>query len=85
MVLWREVSKVRALEARPQVLGPSLLALGLEYGVSKSEAKWLGLLTRGLGDEPEALFVRRQSKPPHKRQVFGQGLKFSKLCTCHGL
>jgi len=55
MVLWREVSKVRALEARPQVLGPGLLAPGLEYGVSKSEAKWLGLLTRGLGDEPEAL------------------------------
>ena len=72
MVLWREVSKVRALEARPQVLGPSLLALGLEYGVSKSEAKWLGLLTRGLGDEPRGLFGRRQSKPKHKRQEFGQ-------------
>jgi len=72
MVLWREVSKVRALEARPQVLGPGLLAPGLEYGVSKSEAKWLGLLTRGLGDEPGDLFARRQSMPTYKRQGFGQ-------------
>jgi hypothetical protein len=72
MVLWREVSQVRALEAGPQVLGSAWLAPGLEYGVSKSEAKWLDLQTRGLGDEPEALFVRRRSKPPHKRQGFGQ-------------
>jgi len=72
MVLWREVSQVRALEARSQVLGSGWLAPGLEYGVSKSEAKWLDLQTRGLGDEPEALFDRRQSKPPHKRQGFGQ-------------
>jgi len=50
MVLWREVSQVRALEARPQVLGSGWLAPGLEYGVSKSEAKWLDLQTRGLGD-----------------------------------
>ena len=71
MVLWREVSQVRALEARSQVLGSGWLAPGLEYGVSKSEAKWLDLQTRGLGDEPEVLFARRQSMPTHKRQGFG--------------
>ena len=58
MVLWREVSGVWVSR--------------FEYEVLKFAAKWRGLPTRGLGDEPEALFDRRQSKPPHKRQGFGQ-------------
>ncbi len=61
MVLWREVSG-----------GRGLLAPRFENEVLKFGAKWRGLPTRGLGDEPEALFDRRQSKPPHKRQGFGQ-------------
>jgi hypothetical protein len=58
MVLWREVSGVWVSRFECEVL--------------KFAAKWRGLPTRGLGDEPEALFDRRQSKPPHKRQGFGQ-------------
>jgi len=58
MVLWQEVSEVGALR--------------FENEASKFGVKWLGLLTRGLGDEPRDLFARRQSKPPHKRQGFGQ-------------
>ena len=58
MVLWQEVSGVGALR--------------FENEVSKFGVKWLGLPTRGLGDEPRDLFARRQSKPPHKRQGFGQ-------------
>ena len=58
MVLWQEVSEVGALR--------------FEIEASKFGVKWLGLLTRGLGDEPRGLFGRRQSKPKHKRQEFGQ-------------
>jgi len=58
MVLWQEVSEVGALR--------------FENEASKFGVKWLGLLTRGLGDEPGDLFARRQSNPPHKRQGFGQ-------------
>ena len=58
MVLWQEVSGVGALRFENEVL---------EFGV-----KWPDLLTRGLGDEPRGLFGRRQSKPKHKRQEFGQ-------------
>ena len=58
MVLWQEVSEVGALRFENEAL---------KFGV-----KWLGLLTRGLGDEPEVLFARRQSMPTHKRQGFGQ-------------
>ncbi len=58
MVLWQEVSGVWTSRFENEVL--------------KFAAKWHGLPTRGLGDEPEALFDRRQSKPPHKRQGFGQ-------------
>jgi hypothetical protein len=65
MVLWREVSGVGALRFENEVL---------KFGV-----KWLVLPTRGLGDEPRDLFVRRQSKPTHKRRGFGLWLKFSKL------
>jgi hypothetical protein len=58
MVLWREVFGVGALRFENEVL---------KFGV-----KWLGLPIRGLGDEPRGLFAHRQSKPPHKRQEFGQ-------------
>ena len=58
MVLWQKVSGVGARR--------------FENEVSKFGVKWLGLPTRDLGDEPRDPFVRRQSKPPRKRQVFGQ-------------
>ena len=58
MVLWRGESGVRAVRFENEAL---------KFGV-----KWLGLLTRGLGDEPEDLFARRQSMPTYKRQGFGQ-------------
>ena len=58
MVLWQKVSGVGARR--------------FENEVSKFGVKWLGLLTRGLGDEPGDLFARRQSMPTHKRQGFGQ-------------
>jgi len=46
-------------------------AVRFENEALKFGVKWLGLLTRGLGDEPEVLFARRQSMPTHKRQGFG--------------
>jgi len=58
MVLWRGESVVRAVR--------------FENEASKFGVKWLGLLTRGLGDEPGDLFARRQSMPTYKRQGFGQ-------------
>ena len=58
MVLWQEVSEVGALR--------------FENEASKFGVKWLGLLTRGLGDEPGGLFARRHSMPTYKRQGFGQ-------------
>jgi len=58
MVLWQEVSGVGALR--------------FENEESKFGVKWLGLLKRGLGDEPGDLFARRQSMPTYKRQGFGQ-------------
>ena len=58
MVLWRWESGVRAVRFENEAL---------KFGV-----KWLGLLTRGLEDEPEDLFARRQSMPTYKRQGFGQ-------------
>ncbi len=58
MVLWRGEAGVRAGRFENEAL---------KFGV-----KWLGLLTRGLGDEPGDLFARRQSMPTYKRQGFGQ-------------
>jgi len=72
MVLGQEVARLRALWARPQVVWQVLLTPRWENEASKFRAKWHGQQTRGLEGEPMGLFARKQSKPPHKRQGFGQ-------------
>ncbi len=66
MVFWPVALKgVRGLCRRP-----------LGGWVLEFEARWHALPTRGLGGEPKDPFGRKRTKPPHKTQGYGQGLKF---------
>jgi len=79
-MVWRRAdSGELALAAQQELVGEFLLWPRLKSQALRFAAKLRDQQTRDLGDEPMALFDRMPSKPPHKRQGFGQGLKFSIL------